>query len=86
HHPYGDSEIARLREEAARVGAHLITTAKDWVRLAPTSRDGIAVLEVEIRWRDRAAVAHLLADVLRQTPNRTDRRSGQRYERSVSRL
>ncbi len=86
HHPYGDSEIARLREEAARAGAHLITTAKDWARLAPGSRDGIAVLEVEIRWRDRAALAHLLADVLRQTPNRTDRRSGQRYERSVSRL
>jgi tetraacyldisaccharide 4'-kinase len=70
HHPYGDSEVNRLREDAKRAGAQLVTTAKDWVRLTPALRDGIAVLEVEIRWRDRPAVAHLLADVLRQTPDR----------------
>jgi tetraacyldisaccharide 4'-kinase len=85
HHPYGDSEIARLRDEAARTGAQLVTTAKDWVRLAPGLRDGIAVLEVEIDWRDRAAVAHLLADVLRQTPNRTDRRPDHGHGRDAGR-
>jgi tetraacyldisaccharide 4'-kinase len=70
HHPYGDSEIARLRDEAQCAGAQLVTTAKDWVRLASALRDGIAVLEVEIRWRDRPALAHLLGDVLRQTQDR----------------
>lgn len=80
HHPYDDSEIAGLRDEAARAGAQLVTTAKDWVRLTPLLRDGIAVLEVAIRWRDPAAVAHLLADVLRQVPDRPDRRADRRAD------
>ena len=70
HRPYGASEIARLRDEAKHTGAQLVTTAKDWVRLPSASGDGIAVLEVAIRWRDRGAVAHLLADVLRQPQDR----------------
>lgn len=64
HHPFADSEIARLRREAERAGATLVTTAKDWVRLAPRQRAGIAVFEVELRWQDEAAVARLLSGIL----------------------
>jgi tetraacyldisaccharide 4'-kinase len=64
HHPLAEAEIARLRQEAERAGAGLVTTAKDWVRLPVRLRDGIAVLEVEIRWHDEAAVAQLVGDVL----------------------
>jgi tetraacyldisaccharide 4'-kinase len=64
HHPFADSEIARLRHAAERSGARLVTTAKDWVRLAPRLRDGIAVLEIEIFWEDEAAVAGLLTGIL----------------------
>src|SRR6266851_9497061 len=64
HHRFADAEIARLRDEAQRADAHLVTTAKDWVRLPPRLREGIEVLEVEIRWHDEAAVAHLVATVL----------------------
>jgi tetraacyldisaccharide 4'-kinase len=64
HHAFRDSEIARLREIAAREAARLVTTAKDWVRLPAQLRADIEVLEVEIRWRDPAAVERLIADGL----------------------
>ncbi len=73
HHPFADGEIARLRREAAGAGARLVTTAKDWVRLAPRLRDGIAVLEDEFRWRDPAGVAQLLSGILDRAPNAHDR-------------
>ena len=63
HHPFAEAEIARLRREAERAGARLVTTAKDWVRLPPSWRAGIDVLEVAIAWRDPAAVARLLSAV-----------------------
>lgn len=63
HHPFADREIAALRREAEGAGARLVTTAKDWVRLPPQLRDGIEVLEVEICWEDRAAIAQLLRGV-----------------------
>jgi tetraacyldisaccharide 4'-kinase len=64
HHPYRPAELAALRDEAARLGAALVTTAKDWVRLDPAARTGIAALEVEIAWRDPAALAALLVPVI----------------------
>jgi tetraacyldisaccharide 4'-kinase len=64
HHPYRPSEIARLRRDAARAGARLVTTAKDWARLPPTMRAAVAVLPVAIRWDDPGAAASLLFDAL----------------------
>jgi tetraacyldisaccharide 4'-kinase len=60
HHPYRAAELAALRRLAAESGAMLVTTAKDSARLPPAARHGIAVLEVELRWRDDAALAPLL--------------------------
>ena len=60
HYRYGAAELARLEDEAARDGARLLTTAKDWVRLPPPWRDRIAVLEIEVEWRDAAALEALL--------------------------
>jgi tetraacyldisaccharide 4'-kinase len=61
HHRYGHAELAALRAEAARRDANLVTTRKDWVRLAPGWRRGIAVLDVELRFEDEAALDRLLA-------------------------
>ena len=61
HHRYREAEIARLRDGAAREDAQLVTTAKDWVRLPPSWRAGIEVLEVAIRWQDPAALDRLLS-------------------------
>src|SRR5262249_36977917 len=59
-HCFTEGEIAALRREASDAGAVLVTTAKDWVRLAPTQRDGIETLEVELCWQDEAALTPLL--------------------------
>jgi tetraacyldisaccharide 4'-kinase len=67
HHRFSDAEIVRLRHEAERAGARLVTTAKDWVRLPPRLRGGIEVLEVQIRWHDAAEVRRLVAKVLPKT-------------------
>jgi len=75
HHRFSDSEIARLRAAAERTGARLVTTAKDHIRLPPGLRRGIDVLEVEIDWRDKAAIAHLVADVAGRAITTDDRRS-----------
>jgi tetraacyldisaccharide 4'-kinase len=64
HHRFSPAEIAGLRREAERAGALLVTTAKDWVRLPAASRVGIELFEVELRWRDPAALPELLAPVL----------------------
>jgi tetraacyldisaccharide 4'-kinase len=72
HHPFRPTEIARLHETAKHEGAKLVTTAKDWVRLPPTLRAGIKVLDVEIRWRDAEAVERLLSGVLSRCHDRRD--------------
>jgi len=64
HHPYRTKEIEQLRRDAERAHARLITTAKDIVRIPPASRNGIEVLEVEISWRDPAALDQLIAPVV----------------------
>jgi tetraacyldisaccharide 4'-kinase len=61
HHPYHASELASLRREAASDDAQLVTTAKDWVRLPAAERGDIAVLEVELRWREESVLDALLA-------------------------
>lgn len=46
HHVFSASEIARLRAKARNENATLMTTEKDFVRLAPMQRDGIESLPV----------------------------------------
>ena len=50
HYQYTDDDIARLKNVAARRGAKLITTEKDWVRLSDAARQDIkfATLDMEI--------------------------------------
>jgi tetraacyldisaccharide 4'-kinase len=64
HHRFGAGELAALRREAESADALLVTTRKDWVRLTPAERSGIAVLDVALRWQDEAALAALLAPVV----------------------
>jgi tetraacyldisaccharide 4'-kinase len=64
HHRFTEHEIAALRLETSRCDAALVTTAKDWVRLPPAWRDGIEILSVELRWRDRDAVDAVLRPII----------------------
>jgi tetraacyldisaccharide 4'-kinase len=70
HHRYRDDEIARLAAAAATAGARLVTTAKDFVRLPQTRRDGIGVLDVAIAWREPDRLNALLERALSPTPVR----------------
>lgn len=70
HHRFRTEELAALRREADSAGATLVTTAKDWVRLTPEARAGIAVLEVDSAWRDPASLARLLSPIVRDARRR----------------
>jgi tetraacyldisaccharide 4'-kinase len=63
HHVYQPQELAALHAEAA-TGARLLTTRKDWLRLPAVERAGIEALDVELRWRDPAAIDALLAPLI----------------------
>ena len=57
HHNFTDEDLHALRRAAAKVNAHtLLTTEKDWVKIAPlaTARDGLPMLrlDLELRFRD----------------------------------
>ena len=65
HHPFRVAELERLRRDAERMGARLITTAKDIVRVPSVHCAGIEVLDVEIRWPDPIALARLFGPVMR---------------------
>ena len=63
HHPFRAGEVDELLRAAERARARLITTAKDIVRVPAANRAAIEVLEVEIAWRDPAALDELLRSV-----------------------
>lgn len=69
HHPFTKREIADLRARAAGLGAGIVTTAKDIVRLAPQTRDGIDVLTVRLEWDDQGALDTLLSPLADGPPN-----------------
>ena len=50
HHAYSTAEITALTREADALGAHLITTEKDAVKLAPEQASAITTLAVALRF------------------------------------
>ncbi len=60
HHRFRPAALARLRGEADRLGATLVTTPKDAVRLPAAMRPDVAVMGVALRWRQPAALEALL--------------------------
>ena len=48
HHPYSETDLVRLQEDANRFGATLITTKKDWVRLPAEWRERVGFLPVTL--------------------------------------
>ena len=60
HHAFTKLEISVLRLAAEKLGARLITTEKDYVRLDPGSREGIAPIPVSAAFDDEAKIAPLL--------------------------
>ena len=48
HHPYSEADLTRLQEDAARLGAVLMTTKKDWVRLPAEWRERVLFFPVKL--------------------------------------
>lgn len=63
HHRFREDELLRLEALAAGLGARLVTTDKDAVRLPPSWRARVAVLRVTVAWEDVAAIGRVLARV-----------------------
>ncbi|MDP4023335.1 tetraacyldisaccharide 4'-kinase [Methylobacterium sp. NEAU 140] len=65
HHPYRAADLAALAAEAGRLGAELVTTEKDAVRLPPDFAARVPVLPVRLVFADpealRAQVSGALA-------------------------
>lgn len=61
HHPFSIAELKQLRQEAQKLDAKLITTAKDAVRLPQAMRNEVWVAEAQINWHNADALAKVLA-------------------------
>lgn len=64
HHAYRPSDLKFLEERARDLGAQLLTTEKDWVRLPPEVRLRTAVARVAARFDDAPALDRLLAPIV----------------------
>lgn len=61
HHPFRAGDLAKLSALAAQVGAELITTEKDAVRLPAQTRAEVRVLRVALAFTDEALLCRQLA-------------------------
>lgn len=63
HYPYEQRDLAQLMLNARRIGAQLVTTRKDWVRLPEQVKPYVSVLDVEIVWQDEQAIIDFLRSI-----------------------
>jgi tetraacyldisaccharide 4'-kinase len=64
HQLYTGHRLARLQAVAARAGALLVTTPKDFARIPASARGMIVPVSVALAWEDEAVLTGLLACVL----------------------
>lgn len=60
HHRFSTAELSDLKQAAQRTGALLVTTEKDFARLAPASRKGVVPVPVHMNFADAPALHRLL--------------------------
>jgi tetraacyldisaccharide 4'-kinase len=65
HHAYSEDELKALSAKAQKLGAELVTTEKDWVRLNAGWRGPIKAIEIDVVWHNETAIASLLDGVWR---------------------
>jgi tetraacyldisaccharide 4'-kinase len=63
HAQYDERLLRFLAHRAEALGAGLITSEKDWVKLPPAWRGRVTAWPVEVRFEDEAALDRLLAGV-----------------------
>jgi tetraacyldisaccharide 4'-kinase len=60
HHNYTPAEIDALHRRAKLLGASLVTTKKDFVRLPENLREGITPVDVKVTWENEILLNQLL--------------------------
>lgn len=71
HYPFTTGDLTGLRVLAAKFDAQLVTTLKDFVRIAPQDRVGIMPVAMRIAFTDGAALDSLIDKLLSVSPNPT---------------
>ncbi|MCI4665421.1 MAG: tetraacyldisaccharide 4'-kinase [Neomegalonema sp.] len=74
HHPYSEAILARLEARAQELGAQLITTEKDAVRLPERYVGRVAYLPVALGFADPDAIDELLAPIAVRARRRAQQR------------
>ncbi|MEM6654043.1 MAG: tetraacyldisaccharide 4'-kinase, partial [Pseudomonadota bacterium] len=65
HHVYTKADLNYLTQLATDRSASLITTEKDWVRMAPDQRDKIRFLPIEVQFERMQDLDALLFNVIK---------------------
>ncbi|MBV9537601.1 MAG: tetraacyldisaccharide 4'-kinase [Acidisphaera sp.] len=65
HHVYTRGELGAMLDAARSLGAALVTTPKDAVRLPPDYVEQVHAVDVALEWQDEAALDALLQAALR---------------------
>jgi tetraacyldisaccharide 4'-kinase len=68
HAPFRESDLKFLADRATTLGASLVTTEKDWVRLPAQWRERVRAWPVRARFLDEAALDQLLVSACRLSP------------------
>jgi tetraacyldisaccharide 4'-kinase len=64
HHMFNAVEIAQLKAKAKDKNAMLVTTEKDFMRLAPGDREGIEFLRIEAEFESRKTIEEILSKII----------------------
>jgi tetraacyldisaccharide 4'-kinase len=64
HAHFTEATLSAIAARAERLGAGLVTTEKDWVRLPPHWRDRVTAWPVRARFEDEAGLDRLLASAV----------------------
>lgn len=64
HHNYTSQDLTKLQEDAGRLGAQLITTQKDWIRLPAEWRERISFLPVALELEENTVLVDAIARVI----------------------
>lgn len=66
HHMYSEKEITALRKRAKLLGAQLVTTQKDYVRLPEAWREDIIPVDVALNWGNPGMFQQIIKDALHE--------------------
>jgi tetraacyldisaccharide 4'-kinase len=73
HAAFEPGDLSFLQQRAETLGAGLVTTEKDWVRLPPEWRARVPAWPVAARFEDEAGLEALLDWALQTPPPRGER-------------